>query len=293
VDRLAQWSFLTVSGGTAGTQFDRVETPYIPLDRSIGYDPNANGGWGLITVTSTMSIPATTTIEDLNVYANIPHHFRGDIELDLTHTQTGRTVHVQASDWSDWQHDIIFWYDSESPNAPHGDLSPRSTAQSLSAFNGESINGEWVLTIRDTWPSDNPTNPSDPDFCKVNSWALRVNGGVIGTFTTQGLFSASYAGTGSVYSQLHNGRILPAQFGLDVSVYESPLPLQATASLVVNSSTERYEGYPELPQAVASREVRTSSPKLSRPVSSRASIATTHSSLGGRPCTTCHEPRRN
>ncbi|MBI5470904.1 MAG: proprotein convertase P-domain-containing protein [Ignavibacteriae bacterium] len=293
VDKLAQWRFLTISGGSAGTQYNKVETPYIPLDRSIGYDPNANGGWGLITVTSSLSIANAMTIEDLNVYVNISHHYRGDIELDLTHTQTGRTVHVQAFDWGDWQHDLIFWYDSESPNDPHGNVSPRSTAESLTAFNGESSNGEWLLTIRDTWPSDNPTNPSDPGFCKVNSWALRVNGGVVGSFTSSGQFLSSYAGTGTVYSTVHNGKILPAQNGLDVSVYEDPLPLQATSALTVNSLMGNTAAAPPLLPILAPRISEARGPRSVKQPTTIVRNRSTHKSLAGRPCRSCHQALRD
>ncbi len=235
INKLSTWSFVTTSGGSAGTEY--MKTEYIPLDRSIGYDPNANGGWGLITVTSTISIPDATTIEDLNVYFNATHHYRGDIDLTLKHIQTGTTVHVQAYDWWDWQTNLVFWYDSESPNGQHGEANPRSTAESLTLFNGESISGDWSLTILDTWPSDNSTNPASPDFCKVNSWGLRLNGGVVGIYTSPGLFSTLYAGTGSTYATVHHGKLHPAQNGLDVSVSENPLPLQSTASVTVTTAT--------------------------------------------------------
>jgi subtilisin-like proprotein convertase family protein len=229
VDRLAQWSFSTTSGGSAGTEYPRADP--IPLDRSIGYDP---AGYGLITVSSSMTIADIATIEDIDIYANIRHHYRGDIELDLTHVETGTTVRVQAYDWNDWLTDLVFWYDSESPNSQHGSLSPRSTAGSLTAFNGESVAGTWRLTIRDTWPTDNATDTTSPDYCRFNSWALRVNGNVVGWFSETGQFQSAYAGTGTVYSKLHNGKIIPVQSGLDVSVSENPLPLQSTASLTVN-----------------------------------------------------------
>jgi hypothetical protein len=286
LDKLAQWSFVTTSGGSLGAQFIKNETPYIPLDRSLGYDPNGNGGWGLITVTSRITIADNTTIKDLNVYFNASHHYRGDLDLTVKHLETGTTVHVQMYDWNDWYSNLIFWYDSESPNDPHGNLSPRGTAQSLSAFNGESVNGTWELTILDTWPSDNPTNPADPTFCKVNSWGLAINGGFIGTFTNTGVFQPTYAGTGTVYATLRNGKLLPSQYGLDVSVYENPLPIQATASLAVNTLFVKNLIEPTQPKEFSVTERPRHPLKLLKQQAKSATTKTSHN-YGG-PCTSCH-----
>ena len=284
VNRFIDWKFITTGGGSPGSEFTKAQS--IPLDRSVGYDPAGNGGWGLITVSSTITIPDNTTINDIDVYFNAKHHYRGDIDLTLTHVQTGKTVHVQAYSWSDWLTNLNFWYDSESPNDQHGDISPRSTAEPLTKFNGESAAGDWILTILDTWPSDNSTNPSSPDYCIVNSWGLKVNGSVVGSFTSAGLFQTSYAGAGSVYATLHSGKIYPVQNGLDASVFENPLPIQSTAALNVTTVSGKnipvYEiqnpSYEVTPVVHPARIGRTPP----------GSMANAHADLKGKACLSCH-----
>jgi len=283
-NKLADWSFLTTSGGSPGTTYNKYET--IPLDRSIGYDPNANGGWGLITVTSTITIPDNVTIEDLDVYFNATHHYRGDIDLTLTHVQTGNSVHVQEYSWSDWEPNLDFWYDSESPNDAHGSVSPRSTAESLSKFNGETISGDWVLTIIDTWPSDNSTDSSSPDYCKVNAWGLRVNGSIIGTFSTPGLFQTLYSGEGTVYVKIHNGKLYPAQNGLDPSVSENPLPLQSTAQLNVTTLAGQIKASPQISQNIQRANQTFKQLRLIRKDIEQDQKSNIHKNSGR--CTTCH-----
>ncbi len=286
VNRFTDWGFVTTSGGSPGSEFSRIAN--IPLDRSIGFDPNGNGGWGLITVTSTITIPDNTTIEDLDVYFNATHHYRGDIDLTLTHVQTGTTVHVQASDWGDWEPNLNFYYDSESPNNQHGSTSPRSTAESLTKFNGELIGGDWVLTILDTWPWDNSTNPSSPDYCIVNSWGLKVNGSVLGSFTSAGLFQTSYAGAGTVYATLHNGKINPVQSGLNVGVFENPLPIQSTASLNVTTILGKAAVTVESPNP---SYIVTPLVHPTKPIRQSQTVglgANGHASLNGKSCNSCH-----
>jgi hypothetical protein len=228
VNRLSDWGYTATSGGSVGTEYTRFDS--IPLDRSIGYDPS---GWGLITVTSQLVINDNVSINDLNFHSDIPHHYRGDLTLTLRHLDTGTEVKIQEYSWSDWLPDLIFWYDSESPNGQFSSVSPRSTAESLTAFRGESTSGTWELTIEDTWPSDNPTNPANPDFCWVRSWALAINGGVLGSITTDGDFTAEFEGTGNMYATLHEGAILPDLWGgIYVSVWENP-PLVASAALSI------------------------------------------------------------
>ncbi len=284
INRFTEWSFVASSGGSPGNQYSKAEV--IPLDRSTGYDPGGNGGWGLITVTSSITIPDNVSIEDIDVYFNATHHYRGDIDLMLTHTPTGKSVRIQQYDWYDWAANLDFWYDSESPNDPHGNVSPRSTAESLTLFNGESSNGEWVLTIMDTWPSDNSTDPASPDYCKVNSWGIKINGNVIGSYTAPGFYQTSYAGNGTVYAKLHNGKLYPVQMGLDVSVYETPTPLQATSLLTVTSTLGKIvtqEEQPVIPYSFGENQPAKKQIRMPKPLSGGG-----HNGSLGKSCLSCH-----
>lgn len=284
INNFTDWGFVSSTGGSPGMQYSKSQT--IPLDRSIGYDPGGNGGWGLITVTSSITVPDNTAIEDLDVYFNATHHYRGDIDLRLTHTTTGKSVRFSQYDWNDWLSNLDFWYSSESPYDPHGSISPRSTTESLTAFNGETAGGEWVLTIMDTWPSNNSTDPASPDYCKVNSWAIKINGNVIGSYTTPGLFQSSYTGTGTVYAKLHNGKLYPAQYGLDVSVSENPLPISSTALLNVTSSLGKIiasNQTPKIPYDFQSNQTVKKQTKQLQPLGIDG-----HQGLSGKSCLSCH-----
>lgn len=126
---------------------------------------NENNGANPQVVTSTRNISgvsAQATITDINVTINVQHIWAGDMELKLT-SPAGTEVLLLANSKCDLGvDDINVTYDDEgaplvcpvSAAAPApavgGITIPENT---LSVFDGEGVNGNWVLTATDGYPS--------------------------------------------------------------------------------------------------------------------------------------------
>jgi len=117
----------------------------------------ATGGTAHV-ITSTRNITLDEVITDVNVTINVQHVWAGDIELKLTSPAGTEVLLLANSKCDDGTDDIGVTYDDEgvtlvcSAVAPcvQGTIIPEST---LSAFDGESTLGNWVLTVTDGYPS--------------------------------------------------------------------------------------------------------------------------------------------
>ncbi|MCC6675678.1 MAG: proprotein convertase P-domain-containing protein [Phycisphaerales bacterium] len=107
------------------------------------------------TVTSTITIPDSYCIGDLDVTVNITHTYRGDLEVDLI-SPTGVTVrlHNRTGAGAD---DLILTYD-DSGQPPDG-------PGMLADFNGKIATGPWTLRIADRASGDSGT---------LNGWGLKI-----------------------------------------------------------------------------------------------------------------------
>ncbi|MDB9874537.1 M12 family metallo-peptidase, partial [Flavobacteriaceae bacterium] len=110
--------------------------------------------------TSTLSVGVDTVISDVNVTVSVEHALSADIELKLTSPNGTTVTLLNSSRCVNGTGDIAATFDDQG-----GVLSCSSTApavsgtvipfQALSAFNGETSIGDWILTITDTVPSSN------------------------------------------------------------------------------------------------------------------------------------------
>ena len=109
-------------------------------------------------ITSTIRITEDINITDLNATINISHDWAGDMDLMLTSPKGTNVVLLVNSTCDDGTKDIMVTYDDQasgpvscSTTAPAvgGTIQPASP---LSAFNGESTLGNWVLTAIDSYP---------------------------------------------------------------------------------------------------------------------------------------------
>ena len=113
---------------------------------------------GATAAVSTITVGIPGTIDDIDVAVEIPHVFIGDIALDLeSPNMTVVRLHDNTGGTDD---DLIVTYDDD--GAP-GTITP---AEALSAFDGASAIGDWILTADDTFPSS--------DSGSLNSWELFV-----------------------------------------------------------------------------------------------------------------------
>jgi len=109
-------------------------------------------------ITSTRNITLDEVITDVNVTINIQHVWAGDMELKLTSPAGTEVLLLANSKCDDGTDDIGVTYDDEgvvlvcSTVVPcvQGTIIPEAA---LSAFDGESTMGNWVLTATDGYPS--------------------------------------------------------------------------------------------------------------------------------------------
>ena len=109
------------------------------------------------TVTSTMNIPDTDVVVDLDVQLNITHTWDSDLTVTLTSPE-GTTVNLFSGVGGSGDNFSNTYLDDEADNpittgSPPfaGDYQPQG---SLSDFDGESLNGDWVLSISDSATGD-------------------------------------------------------------------------------------------------------------------------------------------
>lgn len=133
----------------------------VPL--TIATTPNA-------TVTSTLNITSTDIISDANITLGITHTWINDIKATLT-SPSGTSVILFANPCSATSsvNDINATFDDSGVpvvcgNFPgiSGTVLPTSP---LSAFNGQPMNGNWTLTILDSFNGDGGS---------LNSWSLNL-----------------------------------------------------------------------------------------------------------------------
>ena len=120
----------------------------------------ANGGSPHV-ITSTRTIsgePALATITDLNVTINVQHVWAGDMELKLTSPLGTEVLLLANSKCDDGTDDIGVTYDDEGAVLVCSTVAPcvggiTIPENALSAFDGEGLNGDWILTATDGYPS--------------------------------------------------------------------------------------------------------------------------------------------
>ncbi|MCK4597758.1 proprotein convertase P-domain-containing protein, partial [bacterium] len=106
-------------------------------------------------IISTITVPDSFQVQDLNVYVDITHTYISDLEVILENPQEDWIYLHEGGGGSN--HDIKTWYDTETE--PVGDLSD---------LMGKSSAGDWILWVSDNVASDTGT---------VNLWKLQLYGG--------------------------------------------------------------------------------------------------------------------
>lgn len=122
-----------------------------------------------VTVNSTLNVASTNVISDVNVTMNISHTWVNDMTITLI-SPTGTQVQLVAQPCtSDSLSNINATFDDsgiplvcEINPAISGTVQP---VQSLTAFNGQTMNGLWTLRVLDSFNQDGGA---------INSWSLRL-----------------------------------------------------------------------------------------------------------------------
>ncbi len=179
------WTVSTQSGGSAPREYPSSDGPFsIP-------DPAAfteEGG-----VVSTIVVPDSFTVLDLNVRVDVSHPSAYDLSIILEHADSGRRILLKADTCFFCGAYTPTWYDEEGtvPGSEPG-------LERLDTFYGENAHGTWRLYVTDHWPGDAGT---------FDGWTLSFNGGIVGTIDQTGLFTAIAPGTALVRAAIHSGRI--------------------------------------------------------------------------------------
>ncbi len=107
-------------------------------------------------ITSTITLAGLGMISQpkITIDVDITHTFRGDLILDLTSPQ-GTTVRLKNTNNSDGTDNLVGNY----PNT-------LTSVENLSAFDGENLDGNWVLKVSDNFGADTGT---------LNSWTLNYS----------------------------------------------------------------------------------------------------------------------
>jgi subtilisin-like proprotein convertase family protein len=121
------------------------------------------------TVTSTLNVPSTSLISDVNVTLNITHTWINDLTLTLT-SPTGTAVQLVVNPCTSANiNNIAATFDDSGiavvcGNSPgiSGTVLP---VQALSAFNGQNPSGTWTLTVADSFNQDGGS---------LNSWSVNI-----------------------------------------------------------------------------------------------------------------------
>lgn len=126
-------------------------------------------------IISTISVPDSFTISDLNVMLDISHTYVGDLSVTLTSPSSTTVTLIdrvgrETSSCGSETDNINTTLDDESTNGPVKNANPPTGSSytpenPLSAFDGQNASGTWTLTVMDNMQIDTGI---------LNSWSLIV-----------------------------------------------------------------------------------------------------------------------
>ena len=129
---------------------------------------NISDNTGSLTESHTINITDAGTIEDINIGMNISHTYIGDLAISITSPNNTEVV-LKTSDDCDSEENITGIFDDNAIgyNCFNSDnnISQKSLNDLLELFDGESITGNWTITIGDFAVGDTGT---------LNSWFVEV-----------------------------------------------------------------------------------------------------------------------
>ncbi len=157
-DADGEYSFTVTNAYAATYEYEDVPSSGINFDETS--NPCTSGS----ELTRTITVSDSYTIADVNVGINLTHTWRSDIEVTVT-SPSGTVVKViDNTGGSDNNFDLLL--DSSSGNAiddgnndnvdapRYGDDRVAAPSNSLNAFNGENVNGNWTIKICDSAGGD-------------------------------------------------------------------------------------------------------------------------------------------
>ena len=125
----------------------------------------------LSTVDSTLSVPDSVTISDVNVTLTIEHTFDGDLDIFLIAPGGGTTIELTSDNGGSGNNFTGTTFDDSAATAVTAGTAPFTGSfrpeQPLSGLNGLDSLGTWTLRI---------TDDEALDVGRLVSWSLEING---------------------------------------------------------------------------------------------------------------------
>ena len=151
---------LLVAALVAGLSTTALADPFsfTATDTPLAIPPSGTSG----TTTSTITVGTSGIISDLNVFVNLTHTFTGDLEIFLTHVDTGTSVQLFDQHGGGGNNITDVTFDDEAGTAISAGTPPFGPGSfmpfaSLTAFDGENVFGTWTLRIDDLIGGDSGT----------------------------------------------------------------------------------------------------------------------------------------
>jgi subtilisin-like proprotein convertase family protein len=152
------FSFTTENVNVTCTTFASTDVP-VPISAS-----------GTPTITSTLNIPVSSTVLDVNVLnLGITHTYINDLKVKLT--SPAGTIRTLLDSPCSAQDNILINFDDESANnygsypCPPTNNGTYKPNQSLAVFDGQTTMGNWTLTVQDI---------ASEDGGSLNAWSVNV-----------------------------------------------------------------------------------------------------------------------
>ncbi|MEM9078543.1 MAG: reprolysin-like metallopeptidase [Bacteroidota bacterium] len=142
--------------GTFGTPFSFTTIEVNCQNRETGDTPISISQVGVSTETATIQFVDDLPVADVNVTLVLNHTFVGDLVINLI-SPSGTKVALIANTCGDLNNINAIFDDSGNELICSGNPVISGTVRplgDLSAFNGESPSGEWILEVQDTAPGD-------------------------------------------------------------------------------------------------------------------------------------------
>jgi subtilisin-like proprotein convertase family protein len=115
--------------------------------------------------TSTISVPATGSISDVNVGLNVSHTWVNDLVIGVVHPDGTQVLVWNRACGGEDNFNITLNDGSNAFACANNMTGTYAPSQPLSAFNNKPANGTWTLRASDWWNADTGT---------VNSWSLQI-----------------------------------------------------------------------------------------------------------------------
>ncbi len=165
--------------GNFGTPFSFTTIEFNCTNKSAGNLPLEITAVGTPTIESKIAFFEDLTLADINVSVDVDHSFLSDLVVSLI-SPAGTTVVLLSSSCGDLKNVDATFDDDAVDFVCGGDPAIDGTVRplgALSAFNGESILGEWTLRISDNAPSDGGSlNAFSLEVCVEGQFRPDVDG---------------------------------------------------------------------------------------------------------------------